>query len=104
MSYCETCNTEFACGRLAAALKVTEATPDLDTKPELKRAAEQLRGLLRDANWRYPDGEARCALEGRTEEIRRLTEVLIAALAHPHDQDPTTNPRRSLLDEEYRRD
>lgn len=80
MSACETCMTEFSCDRLAMALKLVEAMPDLDQWPRLSGKAAHIRRILAEAGWDYPLSAKPCELAPITTKIQKLTQDLITEI------------------------
>ncbi len=93
MTACSTCNASFSCERLATALKIIAAMPDLSEHPPLQQLYDNVRARLERAGWRQPDRASVCALATQDEEIRHLTDELIAAVS----QERTVWSRASAL-------
>lgn len=98
----ETSTADFVCGRLAAALKVAEATPDLEQRPELKSVFARVKRQLNRAGWNYPASPRFGDMESHVEDLHQLTEDLITALNQDRIRKRTVPRASSLLAEEYR--
>lgn len=100
MSACNTCTSDFSCGRLALVLKVLESTPDLDHRPNLKNAYDSVNGALQGLKWSYPDSPSFCGLAGNDHDIQKLTAALIEELRLDRTLWERCSPNDSpLLDE-----
>lgn len=86
-SACETCSSDFCCGRLEAILSVVEAAPELKREPALRQAYRQAKRLLADSGWNYPNATMECELATKNTEIQALTDRLIAALDEARHAD-----------------
>lgn len=80
MGACDTCSSDFSCGRLAAALKVIGAMPDLAKHPRLERAFKGIKSALGAQAWDYADSCALCSLAGKDAAIHEHTAALIDEL------------------------
>jgi hypothetical protein len=106
MNTCAACRSEFSCGKLATALAIVRAMPDLEQWPRLARAAAHIERVLAQAGWRYPSSVKLCELAPRTAKIQALTRELIDELDRvrfmkgrgerdPADATPTATSARA---------
>lgn len=100
MGVCETCKSDFTCGRLTSALKVIEATPNLEQKPNLHRAYLRVIGILKEHGWDYPKAAKPCDFEHKAGNILQLTEELIAALDEDRLYQNALGKSRALMPDE----
>lgn len=104
MSHCDTCMGEFPCGRLATALKVVGAMPDLAQHPRLDREYRRILAALESDGWAYPDGPRLCAIAKDPKRIARHTKDLIDAMRAERVSEHRDDTSESLLEEERRLD
>ncbi len=104
MSHCDTCMGEFPCSRLAMALKVVGAMPDLAQHPRLEREYRRILAALKGEGWDYPEGSRLCDVAKDPQRISRHTKELIDAMRAERVSELNLLMPDSLLEEERRLD